>query len=102
MGGMMLLPAKAGTCAYCATAHGKNDPHNFQSVFYGMRFRGTFGRDVTHADCVAHLPKATQELYRTAMKTFDLTWTEPEGDAISEPYVESPGLRSQKDQPCES
>jgi hypothetical protein len=100
MGGMMMLPAKAGTCAYCATAHGENDPHNFQSVFYGMRFLGTFDRDVTHADCVAHLPEARRGLYRKALEEFGLTWTEPEGEPISEPYVESPGLRSQKEQPC--
>lgn len=96
MGGMMMLPAKAGTCVHCATAHGEHDPHNFQSMFYGMRFLGTFGRDVTHADCVAHLSEARRGFYRKALTELGIKWTEPDGDPISEPYAESAGLASQR------
>ncbi len=85
-GGRPLLPAATGTCAQCATEHGPDDPHNFQSIFWGMRFKMAHGRDPTHADCVAHLPASIQEAYRKILPKFGVDWTEPKGDPISEPY----------------
>ena len=88
-GGLTLMPAKRGTCAFCATEHGELDPHNFQSLFYGVRFVAKYGRDPTHADCVAHLPEARRTAYRAVLPRFDVEWTEPDGEAISEPYAVS-------------
>ena len=84
---MMLMPAAPGTCVHCATAHGEHDPHNFQSLFWGMRFQMKWGRQPTHADCVAHLPESRQAQYREALSELGIAWTEPNGEPISEPYA---------------
>lgn len=91
--GMMLLPAAPGTCVHCATAHGEGSPHNFQSIFYGMRFKMKWGRDPTHADCVAHLPEEVRLRYREVLPDFGIEWTEPDSEPIREPYAARP-LRS--------
>jgi hypothetical protein len=83
---MMLLPAAPGTCVHCATDHGAHDPHNFQSIFYGMRFLMKWGREFTHADCVAHLTEQRQLHYRQVLAEFGIEWTEPDGKPIREPY----------------
>lgn len=97
-GGMTLLPAKAGTCAYCATKHGEHDPHNFQSLSYGVRFLAQYGRDLTHADCVAHLSAKRRQAYRDVLPRFSLDWSEPVGEPISEPYLLSHGLRPNQEE----
>lgn len=65
---MMMLPAAPGTCVHCATNHREHEPHNWWSIFYGMRFRMQYGRDATHADCVAHLPEETRCFYKKALQ----------------------------------
>ncbi len=88
---MMLLPAAPGTCVHCATDHGENDPHNYWSLFYGMRFKAKWSRDHTHADCVAHLPEAARLAYRNVLRERGIEWTEPGDDPIREPYAASEG-----------
>ena len=85
IGVMTLLPAAPGTCVHCATAHGENDPHNFQSIFYAVRFNMKWGRSPTHADCVAHLSEEIKQRYRQVLPEFGVEWGEP----IAEPYAES-------------
>ena len=89
---MMMLPATPGTCVMCATAHDENAPHNYWSLFYGMRFKLAYGRDATHADCCAHMPEDRRPLYQKAVEEVGRKWTEPEGEAIAEPYAESQPL----------
>ena len=86
-GKMMLMPARPGACVHCATKHGEHDPHNFQSVFWGMRFKMKWGRDPTHADCVAHLSGERQTCYRAALVQLGIEWTEPDGEPIREPFA---------------
>ncbi len=95
MSGLNLLPAKAGTCVHCATFHGVNDPHNYFSVFYGMRFLMTHSRDATHADCVAHLSDAIKAVYRAVIERRGLPWTEPPGEPVAEPYEKQSGRDGQ-------
>ena len=85
---MKMLPAPPGTCVHCATKHGENDPHNWWSLFYGMRFKMKWGRDHTHADCVAHLPPECREAYREALREHGYEWTQ-NGEPIREPYAEA-------------
>lgn len=78
VGSMMLLPAAPGTCPVCATKHEPDQAHNVYSLFYGVRFQGLHGRSPTWADAVAHLPPATQALWKKAVdQTQNATWTEP-------------------------
>lgn len=94
MRGLTLLPAKAGTCAACATEHREGDPHNYWSLFYQMRFRLQQGREATHADAVAHLPVQAVDAYRRALRNFKQEWNEPaDGKPIAEPYSKSGGLQ---------
>lgn len=86
--GLRLLPVAEGLCVQCATKHRILNPHNFWSMYYKMRFRIQHGRDATQADCVAHLSKTTQSVYREALGKFGRDWTEPPAgvDPIAEPY----------------
>lgn len=109
---MTILPAAPGLCAACATDHDEHTPHNYWSLFYGMRFKAKYGRDATHADAIAHLSaeyrtrgyppgkvKNMPELradfermrneYKRLLTKYGKTWTEPEGDPIAEPYESS-------------
>ena len=90
-GEVKILPAAPGTCAFCATAHDEQHPHNWWSVFYAMRFRLKWGRDATHADAVAHLPKPIRDAYRRVLAERGHRWTEPPADCgpVAEPYKES-------------
>jgi hypothetical protein len=49
-----LLPAKAGTCPECATAHSPEFPHNAQSLHYQYAFFEKHGRWPNWKDAVAH------------------------------------------------
>lgn len=90
-GTMMLLPAKAGTCAVCATDHEPHLAHNCASLFYGMRFKMTHGRDPTWADAVAHLTPEQAKEWKRAMKAAKVKWTDTP-TPISEPYEVSKGF----------
>lgn len=54
MSACTLLPARAGTCPQCATVHAPELPHNFHSVYWGVKFKLEHGRDPTRADAFAH------------------------------------------------
>jgi hypothetical protein len=51
---MSMLPAAAGTCPDCATAHPPEQPHNAQSLFYQVQFNGRHGRFATWHDAMRH------------------------------------------------
>lgn len=91
-----MLPMAKGTCIQCGTDHRENDPHNFFSISYQMRFRLTHGRDATHADTIAHLPehlrRVTEVAIKRVLKENGKKWSEPvEGNSIAEKYVVSSG-----------
>ena len=52
-GGMILLPAKDGTCPECATEHEKWEPHNL-CLYYQYHFMAEHGRFPTWKDAMAH------------------------------------------------
>lgn len=85
MGKMMLLPPADGKCRICAVDHGPTLPHNYQSLFYQVRFRARYGRDGTWADAIAHCPAAEQEFIKDWLVAKG-HWTEPaDGKVIAEP-----------------
>lgn len=96
---MKILPAASGTCCMCATAHGEYEPHNYWSLFYGMRFKLEYGRDVTHADAIAHLSggSSVRYCYKDVLAVAGRPWTEPpEGvEPIAEHYAESQPFSSE-------
>lgn len=66
-GSMFLLPAKAGTCEMCATTHDPEQPHNAQSLFYGMRFQLEHGRGPTWVDAMAHCDDHVRKIWTDAL-----------------------------------
>jgi hypothetical protein len=91
-GRMMFLPARPGTCAMCARDHASELAHDYQSVFYQMRFKAKWGRDATHDDTIAHLTPEQQSAWRHASDEVGVKWTS-HPDPIAEPYAESTGGR---------
>lgn len=81
-----MLPAKAGTCAMCATDHKEYEAHNLTSLFYGMRFKMKYGRDPTWSDCCAHLTEQQQAMWREALEGLGHVYTIAE-NPIAEPYA---------------
>lgn len=86
---MMILPAKKGTCAMCATDHPPHLPHNLQSVHYGVRFKMKYGRDPTWADASAHCTEEVTAQWAAKMEEMGHEFTYPEdgSDPIAEPYA---------------
>jgi hypothetical protein len=90
--GMSLLPAAPGACPLCAVVHDPSWPHNAQSLFYLMRFKGVYGRDATWADAVAHCdPELAAEWEQELRRRGGWTAPVPPAFAISEPLPESEG-----------
>ncbi len=50
----MMLPAKAGTCEWCAVDHKPEDPHDATSLFYQYRFYNEHGRWPDWRDAMSH------------------------------------------------
>lgn len=73
---MQLLPPGPGLCPKCATKHTPAEPHNAQSLYYGVRFKMLHGREPTWADAIAHCSEATQTVWREELKRQG-HWTEP-------------------------
>lgn len=53
-GRMMMLPAKPGTCEWCAVDHPKDYPHDATSLFYQYRFYNENNRWPGWNDALAH------------------------------------------------
>jgi hypothetical protein len=58
-----IMPAPAGTCPDCATAHDAAQPHNAQSMRYQYAFYGREGRWPTWADAMAHCAPDVRSLW---------------------------------------
>ena len=85
---MQLLPPPPGVCPICAVDHDPTLPHNAQSLYYQYRFYGVRGRWPTWADAIAHCDEATRRLWRAELESRN-AWTEPDGEPIADPVVES-------------
>ena len=57
----LLLPAKPGTCAECATAHEADWPHDATSLYYQYAFYGREGRWPDWRDAMAHCAPEIRE-----------------------------------------
>lgn len=59
-----ILPPAPGKCAWCAVEHDPGDPHNAQSLYYGVVFLNTYGRSPTWADATAHCTPELRQVWR--------------------------------------
>jgi hypothetical protein len=84
---MKLLPVKKGLCRICAADHPATYPHNKDSLYYQMQFKGRFDRWPTWADAVAHCDEKMRETWTVLLKKKG-HWNEPpEGaDPIAQDY----------------
>ncbi len=60
MSSFTLLSPSPDCCQECAVKHDLSEPHNAQSLFYGIRFSQIHGRSPTWADAMTHCPEATK------------------------------------------
>jgi hypothetical protein len=86
--GMMLLPARPGTCPVCAVDHPPDFPHDATSIFYATRFLALRGRDLTWADAAAHCSPRMRAYWKQALTEQGHAWTEP--PAGQEPIADPP------------
>ena len=87
---MMLLPPAPGTCPICAIVHDSDAPHDRQSLYYQMRFKGLRGRWPTWADAAAHCTPEVQAAWKEALESRGREWSEPDdGEPIADPPAES-------------
>lgn len=84
---MHIMPAKPGTCPVCAVVHAPDQPHNQQSLFYQMRFNGSWGRWPTWADAVAHCKPELAAAWKNQLEKGGHWSDPPEG---VEPIAEWP------------
>lgn len=58
-----ILPAKEGTCEWCATEHVPEFPHNASSLFYQYRFYNEHGRWPNWKDAMKHCDAEMQKAW---------------------------------------
>lgn len=88
---MQLMPPRPGLCAVCAGNHQAEEPHNAQSLYWGVAFNADHGRAPTWADAIAHCDEAVQAAWTNELKRLK-AWTQPpKGCApIRLPYSKQP------------
>ena len=64
----MMLPAKEGTCEWCAVEHKSNLPHDATSMFYQYRFYNENGRWPDWRDALAHCLDKMKEFWKSELK----------------------------------
>lgn len=72
--GLRLLHPAPELCQSCACAHHADEPHNQQSLFWALWFRGEQGRWPTWADAAAHCTPVMQDLWRAEIEAMGLAW----------------------------
>lgn len=75
--GMMMMPARDGTCAECATKHEALDPHNQQSLFYQYKFFNEFGRWPTWWDAMSHCHNNIKRFWKEELLKKGIKVTKP-------------------------
>ena len=65
--GFHIMPAPAGTCSECATAHEPHYPHNAQSLHYQYTFYARHGRWPDWRDAMAHCPEKVRKLWTESL-----------------------------------
>lgn len=73
---MHLLPPRPGVCGVCAHDHKPEEPHNAQSMYWGVAFNSDHGRAPTWADASAHCDEAIQIAWKKELKRRK-AWTQP-------------------------
>lgn len=75
-GGLKMLPGPPGSCEWCHVKHSPDQPHNWQSMPYQMKFKTLNGRWPTWSDAMAHCSPEVQAVWREglveSMKEHDL------------------------------
>lgn len=72
---MRLLPPRKGVCQDCAVAHGPDDPHDAQSLYYAMSFKLNHGREPTWDDALAHVSDLTHAAWAIVLAKRGITVT---------------------------
>lgn len=84
---MKMLPPRKGLCQICAYDHLAIHPHNRDTLYYQMQFKGRFDREPTWADALAHCDARMRQMWNELLVR-NGHWSEPpEGvDPIAQEY----------------
>jgi hypothetical protein len=74
-----IMPPHRDACQICGhkPAHGPDEPHNAQSLYYQYAFKGEHGRWPTWKDAIAHCPPEIQAKWERELKRMK-QWSEPQ------------------------
>ncbi|MDE2106435.1 MAG: hypothetical protein KGL39_54975, partial [Patescibacteria group bacterium] len=61
---MTMIPPAGDKCQECAVAHGPDQPHDCQSLYYQMAFHSMHRRYPTWTDALAHLSPGVRAHWR--------------------------------------
>lgn len=65
--GILIEPPRPGACPVCAFRHGKEWPHNPNSLYYRMKFRQEHGRAPGWEDASAHCTEQVKQAVAAAI-----------------------------------
>lgn len=88
--GMMLMPAREGTCPECAVTHNPELPHNADSLFYQMQFHAAHGRWPTWSDALAHCSPQMRAAWERELRARNI-WPEPDTIGAADQVPTAPG-----------
>ena len=58
-----ILPPRPGGCKICGARHRPEEPHEYSSLYYKVKFYGSYRRFPTREDAAAHCPDAVRAAY---------------------------------------
>lgn len=64
MGKIKIIPMSDGACRVCATVHGRDEPHEKDSLYYLNWFRKKYKRLPTWEDAIRHCDMKTKKKMR--------------------------------------
>ncbi len=83
---LAVLPPAPDKCQMCAVEHAPDEPHNRDSLFYGVRFLLAHGREPTWSDALAHISPVWRARWQAALTAMGGWKDLPDGVApIAEP-----------------
>lgn len=72
-GRLTIPPPKDGACPVCGELHGRQEPHNKNSLLYQHRFRRKHGRYPTWEDAMEHCSLTVKKRFCERLKRHGVT-----------------------------
>ena len=83
-GYLSIPPPGPGSCGVCGEKHGRQEPHNRNSLLYQHRFRQKHGRYPTWEDAMRHCGKKTKEKWIRKLEGRGILLQDTEGKRVTD------------------